>query len=82
MHALSGLLHHLGRHVAAEVDLNEDIIGIEVVVAFDHRLAPLCRATLAGGKLEASCSGFGPRGARAVGHGRSPSSAFVPAMGI
>jgi hypothetical protein len=38
MHALGSLRHHLGRHVAAEIDFDYDV-GIEVVTVFNHRLA-------------------------------------------
>src|SRR5262245_10228565 len=39
MHAFGGLLDHLCRHITAEVDLDHDIIGVEVVMAAHHGLA-------------------------------------------
>ena len=42
MHALGGLFDHFGRHVATEVDFDDDVISIEVVVA--GPTAPGCRS--------------------------------------
>src|SRR5215831_14932952 len=43
VHAFGGLLDHFGRHVATEIDLDHDIVGIEVVVALHRCFAPLRR---------------------------------------
>ena len=43
VHAFGGLLDHFGRHVATEIDLDHDIVGIEVVLALHHCFAPLRR---------------------------------------
>src|SRR5499433_412866 len=41
VHAIGSLLDHFGCHVAAEVDFEHDIVGVEIVVAAHHGLAPL-----------------------------------------
>ena len=45
MHAFSGLLDHFGRHVATEVDFDHNVVGVEVIMATHHGLAPLRRAS-------------------------------------
>jgi hypothetical protein len=45
MRAFGRLLDHFSRHVATEIDFNHNVVGVEVVVAAHHGLAPLRRAS-------------------------------------
>src|SRR5215831_18662426 len=48
VHAFGGLLDHFGCHIATEVYFDHDIVGVEVVMAAHHRLAPYRRAAARG----------------------------------
>jgi hypothetical protein len=49
MYAFGGLFDHFGHHVATEIDFDHNVVGVEVVVAAHHSLAPLRRAAARGG---------------------------------